>query len=93
MTVTVPAPITRHLSAYLAAAVVVVALLFAAVVGVIATDSDSSPAVRETGTNLSTDIPSRFDVGRIGSPDALERRALDDPRRYGSPEAAEAYLR
>lgn len=93
MAVTVPAPTTRHLFAYVVAAVVGVVLVISVVVGLAITGSDSSPAVGDTGTNLSQEIPGRFSEGRIGSPDAIERRALDDPRRYGSPDAAEEYGR
>lgn len=93
MTVTVPAPITRHLFAYLAAAVAVVALLVAVAVGLAIADSDSSPAVTDSGGGVSQEIPSRFGGDRIGSADALERRALDDVPRYGSADAAEAHLR
>ncbi len=93
MTVTVPDPITRHLFAYVAAAVVAVALLISVVAGLAIADSDSTPAVNDTDTGLSWEISSRFSDDRIGSPDALERRALDDPRRYGSADAAEEYNR
>ena len=93
MTVTVPAPITRHLFAYLAAAVVAVALLVSVIAGFAIADSDSGPAVRDTGAGVSQETPSRFADGHIGSADALERRALDDPPGYGSADAAEASLR
>ena len=89
MTVTVPTPISRHRRAYVVAAVAAVALVISVLVGLAITDTDSSPAVTRTGSGVAQELPSRFS----GSPDAVERRALDDPARYGSPDAAEEWNR
>jgi hypothetical protein len=88
MTITVPAEISRHFGAYLAAAVAAVALVVALVVGFAVVDSDSPSGAVTTGrSGVSQELPTR------GSPDAIERRTLDDPARYGSPDAAEEWNR
>jgi len=89
MTVTVPAPVSRHLVIYVAAAVAAVALVLSVLIGLAVADSDSTPAARTTSATVS-DPPGRFDRG---SPDAVERRGADDPARYGSPDAAEEWNR
>jgi hypothetical protein len=90
MTVTVPAEISRHIGAYVGAAVAAVALVVAIVLGMAIADSDSTPAVRSS--TVQQELPTRFGEGR-GSPDAIEHRAVNDPARYGSPDAAEEWNR
>jgi hypothetical protein len=91
MTVTtVPAPHNRHLVTYVIATVVALTLVLAVLVGFSIADSDSSPAVGRTGSEAGQELPAHLSDG---TPDALERRALNDPARYGSPDAAEEWNR
>jgi hypothetical protein len=39
------------------------------------------------------ELPTRFGEGRPSSPDAIEHQAVNDPARYGSPDAAEEWNR
>ena len=89
MTVTIPAEISRHITAYVVAALAALALVVSLVVGMAIADSDSSPAVRSDSSTVQ-ELPSRL---TDGSPDAIEHRAANDPFRYGSPEAAEEWNR
>lgn len=89
MTYTIPASFSRHFTAYVVAAAAALALVISIVLGMAIADSDSSPVVRSSSNGgVQQELPT--------TPDALERRALndlDDPARYGSPDAAEEWNR
>lgn len=90
MAVPVPAPISRHFLIYVGAAVAAVALVVSLLVGMAIADSDSSPATGATPAAVQESTFTRFTEG---TPDAIEHRALNDPARYGSPDAAEEWNR
>ena len=64
MAVTVAAPITRHFVPQLIVLLTAVVLAVALVVGFAIADHDSSPAVRDTGSGVPQELPSRFSEGR-----------------------------
>jgi hypothetical protein len=90
MAVTVPAPIPRHLLTYVVGAVAAIALVVSVLVGMAVADSDSGPATGSTPTAAQDSTSTRFSEG---SPDAIEHRSVNDPARYGSPDAAEEWNR
>ena len=90
MAFTVPAPISRHPLTYVAAAAAAVALVVALLLGMALTDSDSSPASGTTPPAVQESTSFRFSEG---SPDAIEHRSVNNPARYGSPDAAEEWNR
>jgi hypothetical protein len=94
MTATVPTPIARHhLTAYVMAAVAAVTLVLALVIGIAVADSDSGTTFPRTSSGVQQELPTRFGEGRPSSPDAIEHQAVNDPARYGSPDAAEEWNR
>jgi hypothetical protein len=90
MAVSVPAPISRHLHLYIAAAVAAFALVIAVLAGMAVFDSDSTPVRSSNPPAVQESTFTRFSEG---SPDAIEHRATNDPARYGSPDAAEEWNR
>jgi hypothetical protein len=90
MAVPIHAPISRQFLIYVGAAVAAVALVVSVLVGMAIADSDSSPATGSTPSAVQESTFTRFSEG---SPDAIEHRSVNDPARYGSPDAAEEWNR
>jgi hypothetical protein len=89
MTVTVPAPITRHLTAYLVAAVAAVALVASLAIGMAIAGSGSTSSVRHTESGVVQEPPSRFVEGRSPSQDLVGRSTATDSAQHAANAAAE----
>jgi hypothetical protein len=89
MSVTVPAPITHHVTAYVVAALAAVALVVSLAVGMAIAGSDSTSTVRHSGSGVTQELPTRFGEGRSTSQDLVGRPAPTDSARHAANAAAE----